>query len=169
MTRAAVCGVPWPVCPDCLGEPLTRTAAVAWCARCRRRWDDGERMPCPDVATVKVCDPYGGGGHMCRSHAVRALAMIIDSTAEGLDATARAVSSSLKTRDAETAAMRVRDEARERAELAGELAPLEAARRSEIDAFNRGEHPVWRAYGVTPAQAAAAVEHARRRDDDKKK
>ncbi|MCU1277092.1 MAG: hypothetical protein JWM53_638 [bacterium] len=86
------CNVPWPVCPDCLGEPLDGIAAGAWkCPRCRRRFAAGERLPCPDVPTVMVRDTAGGGGLMCRSHGVRARVMIVGSTVEGLDDGALAV------------------------------------------------------------------------------
>jgi hypothetical protein len=74
---------------------------------------------------------------MCRSHAVRALAQIIGSTAVGLDADALAASRSLPERDQETARIRARDEAQEEAELAGRVAPLDPARRAEVEAFTR--------------------------------
>lgn len=164
----SVCGIVWPVCPDCLGEPLYSSAGVSRCPRCLRRFADSERMPCPDAATVMVRDSMGGGGKMCRSHAVRAHAMILNSTVEGLDAAALAVARGLPERDKETAAIHAADQARELAELEGKLAPLDEESRAEIAAFERGEHPAFRAYGLSPAEAARLVQLARsKRDKDK--
>lgn len=159
-----VCAVPWPVCPDCLGEPLISSAGVSRCPRCRRRFSDGERMPCPDAATVTVRDARGGTGVMCRSHAVRARSMIEGSTVEGLDDAALAVAATLSARDEETAAMRAADDAREFAELTGMLAPLDRARRAEVAAVRDGTHPARNAYGVSPDDLVSLAD-----DDDPKK
>ena len=162
---AAVCNVPWPVCPDCLGEPLVSSGGASRCPRCRRRWSDGERSPCPDDATATVRDTHGSGGAMCRSHATRALAQLVGATVEGLDDGARAVAAVLPARDKETAALRAVDDARELAELRGQLAPLDPERRAELAAFHDGTHPVFRAYGLSPDEAARLV-RLNRDDDD---
>lgn len=164
---SSACGIAWAVCPDCLGEPLYSSAGVSRCPRCRRRFADAERMPCPDAATVMLRDSEGGGGRMCRSHAVRGLAQIVDSSAEGLDAAALAIAASLPERDKETAAIRAADHARELAELEGKLAPIDPESRAEIAAFHSGEHPVFRAYGLSPEEAARMVKRGKL-DDDKK-
>lgn len=167
---ADACNVPWPVCPDCLGEPLVSSADLSQCPRCRRRWAKTERDPCPDTATVQVRDSSGGCGRMCRSHAVRARAMIVGSAVEGLDDAALAVAVTLEARDEETEAIRAADYARELAELEGRLSPLDADSRAEIDSFRRGEHPAFRAYGLSPDEAARMVKRARvTRDDDEEK
>lgn len=159
---APVCNVPWPVCPDCLGEPLVSSGGVSRCPRCRRQWTDVERNPCPDDATAIARDAHGGGGLMCRSHAVRAKAMIIGATVEGLDDAALAVAASLKARDEETAAIGAADHARELAELEGKLAPLDAERRAEVAAFRAGTHDTFRAYALSSDDARKLV----RLDDD---
>lgn len=131
------CGVPWPICPDCLGEPLYTSGGSSRCPRCRRRWLDVERNPCPDEQTATVRDTAGGAGPLCRSHAVRAHAQIVGSTVEGLDSAALEIAAGLWARDKETAAMHARDDAQEAAELAGHVAPLTPERRAEVDSFTR--------------------------------
>ena len=167
MMSADACPVPWPVCPDCLGEPLNGIAAIEWrCPRCRRRFATSERMPCPDAATVMIRDTARAGGAMCRSHAVRAHVMIIGSTVEGLDDAALAAAAGLEARDKETDTFRAADNARELAELDGKLAPLDPERRAEIAAFNNGTHSVFRPYGLSPEEAARMVKLGRKRDDE---
>lgn len=144
------CGVPWPICPDCLGEPLDSSGGFSRCPRCRRRWRDASRDPCPDAATATVRDTAGSAGALCISHAVRAAAQIVGATVEGLSAAELAIAAELPARDQETAAMRAHDHAQGVAELEGKLAPASPERRAEIDDFNRGLHSVWRAYGGKP-------------------
>lgn len=91
------CAVPWPVCPDCLGEPLSSSGGVAECRLCRERFPVATREPCPDPATVTVT---GGGlaSRVCRSHGVRAV-LLVDATVTGLSAEDRALASTLGQRD----------------------------------------------------------------------
>lgn len=63
------CGVPWPVCPVCLGEGLSVSAGRATCDRCGGSWPEGERVPCPAPATVVLSDAAGEKGRVCESHA----------------------------------------------------------------------------------------------------
>ena len=63
------CGVPWPVCPDCLGVGLELSAGRARCPSCGREWPAEERDPCPDPAAVELADAEGATGRVCRSHA----------------------------------------------------------------------------------------------------
>jgi hypothetical protein len=131
------CGVPWPICPDCLGEPLDRAQGRSFCPRCRRAWLDEERDPCPDPATSLVRDAQGGELRMCRSHAVRAAVQIVGARAEGLDLAASAVVATLRARDQETARLRAAHRTQAIAELSGEVTPLDPERRSEIRQLNR--------------------------------
>jgi len=67
----SACGVPWPVCPSCLGEGLWGSAGRWRCQRCGRDWAASERIPCPDPGAVALADE-GGGGRVrlvCASHA----------------------------------------------------------------------------------------------------
>jgi hypothetical protein len=164
--QVRACGMVWPVCPDCLGEPLVSSAGLSRCPRCRRRFAEDDRVPCPDQATAMLIDSGGAGGRMCRSHAVRGHAMVIGSRVEGLDRAALAIVATLPERDKETAAIRAADHVREVAELEGQLAPIDPERRAEIDAFVRGTHPAFRAYGLSPDEAASIVKHGRGKRDD---
>jgi hypothetical protein len=111
-----------------------------------------------------VRDQFGGGGRMCRSHGVRAKVMLIGGTVEGLDDAALAVAAGLKERDKETEAIRAADYARESAELDGKLTPLDPERRAEVASFYEGTHSVFRAYGLSPDEAARMVKLGRARE-----
>jgi catechol 2,3-dioxygenase-like lactoylglutathione lyase family enzyme len=39
--QGPLCGLPWPVCPDDLGQRLGSRAGTAWCPGCGRRWPAG--------------------------------------------------------------------------------------------------------------------------------
>lgn len=70
----SACGVPWPVCPDCLGVGLETSAGQSRCPRCRRVWPDDRVMPCPWPASVRLADADTGEavvgmGIVCASHA----------------------------------------------------------------------------------------------------
>jgi NAD-dependent SIR2 family protein deacetylase len=67
--RATRCGVPWPVCPRCLGEGLHGTAGRWRCPRCGSEWADAARVPCPDPAVVVLTDLEGRRCYVCASHA----------------------------------------------------------------------------------------------------
>lgn len=62
------CEVPWPVCPNCIGEGLATSAGVSTCRSCGRSWPETDVTPCPRPATTLLTD-----GEMvarvCRSHA----------------------------------------------------------------------------------------------------
>ena len=62
------CGVPWPVCPDCDGQGLTVTLAVAACPRCLRRFDVAAVDPCPWPSS-RVLLAGDGALAVCASHA----------------------------------------------------------------------------------------------------
>lgn len=106
------CGVPWPVCPDCLGEPLSWSADVARCWLCDRRFPAASRTPCSDPATVTITGA-GELHYLCRSHGVRAL-RLVDAVVVGLSDEDRALALTLGARDKLS-------EARRRHEL---LAPI---------------------------------------------
>lgn len=63
------CGLPWPVCPDCLGQDLIEAGDTARCPSCRRRWPRDEVVPCPWAATARLWDAEGAEVLACRSHA----------------------------------------------------------------------------------------------------
>jgi hypothetical protein len=64
-----LCGLPWPVCPDDLGQRLSSRASTAWCPSCGRRWPLDEVEPCPWPGQVRLWDPEGSERVVCRSHA----------------------------------------------------------------------------------------------------
>ena len=70
--RMSACGIPWPVCPRCLGEGLWGSAGRWRCPCCGGEWTEDERIPCPDPGTVALADEGGGGmvRLVCASHAV---------------------------------------------------------------------------------------------------
>jgi hypothetical protein len=63
------CGVPWPVCPDCLGQGLSLIAGRAVCPRCDRAWDQGAVIPCPWPRAAELVDSTGARLSVCASHA----------------------------------------------------------------------------------------------------
>lgn len=73
MAKQTRCGVPWPVCPDCLGEGLFASAGEAWCRRCLRRWKTSEVDPCPWPAAELLSDG-STTSRVCASHAAHASA-----------------------------------------------------------------------------------------------
>lgn len=66
---AGACGLPWPVCPNCLGQALVSSGRQSWCPSCRRRWPDLEVDPCPWPAAATVTDRGGERLRLCASHA----------------------------------------------------------------------------------------------------
>ncbi len=68
MAKEKPCGVPWAVCPDCIGAGLTQSAGIAWCERCMRRWPIKDVEPCPWPATRDLWDGEQRG-RVCASHA----------------------------------------------------------------------------------------------------
>lgn len=66
------CGLPWGVCPRCLGQGLASSARWSQCPRCRRRWPDLEVEPCPWPAAATVTDRDGERLRLCASHATDA-------------------------------------------------------------------------------------------------
>ena len=65
---AGACGLPWPVCPHCLGQALTSSGRQSWCPSCRRRWPDLEVDPWPWPAAATVTDRDGERLRLCASH-----------------------------------------------------------------------------------------------------
>jgi hypothetical protein len=132
------CPLSWPVCPDCLGEPLRSTAGMSSCPRCQRRFPDAARAPCPDVATATIRDGAGTDARMCLSHAVRAAVMIVGSNiVDGFTLAAVEAVRGLPERDADTA-RRVRaayDQAM--AEFEGAVTPLSPRRQRELATFRQ--------------------------------
>jgi hypothetical protein len=63
-----LCGLPWPVCPDGLGQRLSLRAGTAWCPSCGRGWPLDEVEPCPWPGRVRLWDPEGSERVVCRSH-----------------------------------------------------------------------------------------------------
>jgi hypothetical protein len=63
------CGVPWPVCPDCLGRGLSLTAGRATCGGCGRTWDQSEVVPCPWPQATELAGVTGARLAVCASHA----------------------------------------------------------------------------------------------------
>lgn len=80
-TASKACGVPWPVCPDCVGEGLVTSAGVSRCPKCAREWPASAREPCPDNATHPLVDAVGGHQRVCASHAAHPSATRIGGTA----------------------------------------------------------------------------------------
>lgn len=68
MTADAVCGIGWPVCPNCLGHGLPWSASRAWCRWCGGTWHINELVPCPGAATVILAGP-DDTAMVCPSHA----------------------------------------------------------------------------------------------------
>jgi hypothetical protein len=64
-----LCGLPWPVCPEDLGQRLSSRAGTAWCPGCGRRWPLDEVEPCPWPGQVRLWDQEGSEQVVCRSHA----------------------------------------------------------------------------------------------------
>lgn len=69
MSGAEPCGVPWPVCPDCLGQGLSMMAGRAVCPRCNRAWDERDVIPCPWPRSAELTDGTGATLRVCASHA----------------------------------------------------------------------------------------------------
>jgi hypothetical protein len=69
---SSLCGLPWAVCPHCLGRGLVSSGGWSQCPRCRRRWADLEVEPCPWPAAATVHDRDGGRLRACASHATGA-------------------------------------------------------------------------------------------------
>jgi hypothetical protein len=63
------CGVPWPVCSDCLGQGLSSSAGMATCPRCFRSWPVAEVVPCRWPQSAVLVDADGNQRLICRSHA----------------------------------------------------------------------------------------------------
>ena len=63
------CGVPWPVCPNCVGQGLTMTGGRAICPRCDRAWAQAEVVPCPWPRAAELADSSGATLAVCASHA----------------------------------------------------------------------------------------------------
>jgi hypothetical protein len=85
--QPARCAVPWAVCPECAGQaldPVSGFTDLLHCPACRQRFRTGERVPCPDPATVSVRDQAGTTGRLCRSHGVNAAARMTGATVDGL-------------------------------------------------------------------------------------
>jgi hypothetical protein len=57
-----LCGLPWPVCSDDLGQRLSSRAGTAWCPGCGRRWPLDEVEPCPWPGQVRLWDQRGASG-----------------------------------------------------------------------------------------------------------
>lgn len=74
---AGACGLPWPVCPNCLGQGLVSSGRHAACPRCRRRWPDLEVDPCPWPAAATVTDRDGAALRLCASHATDAARRLV--------------------------------------------------------------------------------------------
>ncbi len=64
----ARCGLPWPVCPHCLGQGLSSSGRQSWCPGCRRRWPTLQVDPCPWPAVATVTDREGAELRLCASH-----------------------------------------------------------------------------------------------------
>jgi hypothetical protein len=67
--QGPLCGLPWPVCPDDLGQRLSSRAGTAWCPGCSRRWPLAEVEPRPWPGQVRLWDQQGRERVVCRSHA----------------------------------------------------------------------------------------------------
>jgi hypothetical protein len=66
------CEVPWPACPNCLGEPLDYSDFVGSCVRCGGKWL-ADRSRCGRAATHQLIDTTTGErDYVCSSHAERA-------------------------------------------------------------------------------------------------
>jgi hypothetical protein len=57
---ALPCGVPWGVCPRCIGEGLQLVSGIAICPWCRHRWDAKSVVPWPWPGEV-LAGPLCGG------------------------------------------------------------------------------------------------------------
>ena len=63
------CGVPWPVCCDCLGVGLECSAVVARCPSCGRVWEQSEVIVCPWPRSATLMGTTGATLMVCASHA----------------------------------------------------------------------------------------------------
>jgi hypothetical protein len=80
-----VCAVPWPTCPDCLGEPLFTSGGEQWCQRCGQRWPAAPLGAlCGRTATHRIADTSGGTSCVCDSHAELARRQIVGAVVEAL-------------------------------------------------------------------------------------
>lgn len=62
------------VCRRCVGEPLDCSTGVCHCRRCGSTTDLALRdAPCPDPATIVICDAAGVEQVLCLSHAASAV------------------------------------------------------------------------------------------------
>jgi hypothetical protein len=64
----AVCGIPWPVCPDCLGQELEVSTETGTCPDCGRTWPVEEVALCPWEARIRLRDVEGSEIVVCCSH-----------------------------------------------------------------------------------------------------
>jgi hypothetical protein len=68
------CPVPWPVCQDCPGVPLSCSARLGHCQRCGRAADfPPGRSRCLEPPKVTMRDRTGRERAMCLSHAAAAV------------------------------------------------------------------------------------------------
>lgn len=65
----STCGIPWPVCCDCLGQGLSTSQGLAICPKCFRTWPVAEVVPCSWPIATSLVDGKGGELAMCASHA----------------------------------------------------------------------------------------------------
>jgi hypothetical protein len=81
-----LCAVPWPACPNCLGEPLSTSGRTDRCRRCGGTWPTVGNAVCGRVATHKITDTAGGTSCVCASHAEITRRQIIDAVVEPISA-----------------------------------------------------------------------------------
>ena len=70
MTRQ--CGVPWPVCPICLGTGMLVTGRLATCSRCGDTVPWHENYRCKEPVSTLLTDSSGAIAPVCASHAAHA-------------------------------------------------------------------------------------------------
>ena len=63
------CGVPWPVCDQCLGIGLELLRGIATCTSCGRKWEQIDVIPCPSTKSVRLTSSNGQSMDVCASHA----------------------------------------------------------------------------------------------------
>lgn len=62
------CGVPWPVCDQCLGTGLELSFGIATCPSCKRKWEQREVIICPWPKSVRLTSANGQSMNVCASH-----------------------------------------------------------------------------------------------------
>ena len=85
-----VCGVPWPVCPSCLGQTLVSSEGIDQCRQCHLTSPTLDNLICRRAPTHVITDRAGNDPIcVCASHAVLIRRQLVDSVVVPVSAVAK--------------------------------------------------------------------------------